>query len=119
MSYTIDGREPDWSLLPERMHGGARRYIENGIPPGDFLTAVICNDLREACGRADDENRRLLFEYVKFFYCHAPRDCWGSPESYKAWVQHGGLAALGQETAAMRLVIKGVGEIAEKALKPC
>ena len=94
MTYTIDGREPDWSMLPERMHGGIRRYIESGISPGHFLTAVICNDLREACGRADDENRRLLFEYVSFFYSHAPRNCWGGPEKYNAWVQHGGLGGM-------------------------
>lgn len=89
---SIDGREPDWFLLPERMHGGIRRYIEHGIPPGHFLTAVICNDLREACGCADDENRRLLFEYVQFFYMYAPRGCWGSEENFKAWVQHRGLS---------------------------
>jgi hypothetical protein len=98
MSDTIDRREPDWNLLPERMHGGVRRYIEQGIPPGDFLTAVISNDLCEACGRADEENQHLLFEYVKFFYCHAPQECWGSQEKYKAWVQHGGLATLDKDT---------------------
>lgn len=91
MTYTINGLEPDFSTLPEHMGGTVRRYIENGISPGHFLTAVICNDLREACSRADDENRRLLFEYVGFFYSHAPSDCWGGPEKYKAWMQHGGL----------------------------
>lgn len=94
MSYTIDGREPDWSLLPQRMRGGVCRYIENGIPPGDFLTAVISNDLREACGRADEENRHLLFEYVKFFHCHAPRQCWGSEDNFKTWTRHHGLDGL-------------------------
>jgi hypothetical protein len=89
-SYTFGG-EPDWSRLPERMHGGIRRYIENGIPPGHFLTAVICNDLREACARADDENRYLLFDYVKFFHNHAPVHCWGSEDRFNAWVQHRGL----------------------------
>jgi hypothetical protein len=102
MTCTIDGREPDWGLLPERMHDGIQCYIENGIRPGDFLTAVICNDLREACRCADDENRHLLFEYVKFFYAHAPCDCWGSPEKYKAWVRHRGLAALDKDAANVR-----------------
>ena len=68
----------DFSKLPERMHGGIRRYIEHGIPPGHFLTAIICNDLREACARADEENRGLLFEYVGFFYNHAPIGCCSS-----------------------------------------
>jgi hypothetical protein len=92
MSYTASGIEPDWELVPERMRGGVRRYIENGIPPGHFLTAVICNDLREACSRADEENRVLLFDYVKFFYCYAPGECWGHPDRFYAWVQHRGLS---------------------------
>ena len=81
---------PDWGGIPERMRGGITRYLEHGIPPGHFLTAVICNDLREACERADDENKHLLFEYVKFFYCHTPVGCWGSPENFEAWVKRGG-----------------------------
>jgi large subunit ribosomal protein L9 len=36
------------------MIGGLRRYIENGIGPGDFLWAVLTNDLRGAIERADE-----------------------------------------------------------------
>ena len=42
-----------------RRQGGTylvRRYIEHGIPPGHFLTAVIEKDLCGASERADDEN---------------------------------------------------------------
>jgi hypothetical protein len=73
--------------IPERMHGGLIRYVEQGIPPGDFLQAVINNDLREACGRADDENKRLLPEYIMWFYNWAPGACWGSPENFKEWME--------------------------------
>ena len=73
------------SRIPERMMGGIRRYIDHGIEPGHFLTAVICNDLREAVGRADEENVQLLREYVLFFYNEAPSPCWGSPEKMRAW----------------------------------
>ena len=76
----------NWGRIPERMRGGITRYIEHGIPPGDFLTAVICNDLREACARADDENRYLLWDYVRFFYNYTPTGCWGSPEKMKVWI---------------------------------
>jgi hypothetical protein len=84
-------RTPDWSLIPDSMIGPLRRYIENGIPPGDFMTAVLSNDLREACARADDINRPRLFEYVKFLHAYAPYSCWGSLKSVKAWVSEGGL----------------------------
>jgi hypothetical protein len=80
----------DWGRIPERMRDGILNYIERRWPPGGFLQAVICNDLREAAGRADDENQLLLFEYVKFFYNHAPHECWGSPEKFQAWLAKNG-----------------------------
>lgn len=76
------------------MRGGVRRYIEEGIPPGHFLTAVLCNDLREACGRADHTNRRLLWEYVALLYRSAPAGSWGSPEKFVAWCNRRGMAGV-------------------------
>lgn len=52
-------------LIPDYMVGAARRYIMNGIPPGSFLTSVICNDLREAVANADDENAARLQGWVR------------------------------------------------------
>ena len=71
--------------VPSYMVGGIERWIKNGILPGDFLTAVLNNDLKEACGRADDVNRRCLFNYIDFFYNYAPSQCWGSPAKVAAW----------------------------------
>ena len=90
VSYT--GTKPNWNLIPERMVGSLRRYIEHGIPPGHFLTAVLCNDLAEACGRADDENVVLLNVYVTFLYCYAPQGCWGSREKFESWCKQKGLS---------------------------
>jgi hypothetical protein len=73
--------------IPDRMMGGLIRYIENGIAPGDFLTAVICNDLKEAVGRADDENIRNLPAYLGYLYNEAPMGCWGSPGQMKRWMK--------------------------------
>lgn len=78
-------------MIPDRMYDALLRYVNNGIAPGDFLTAVLNNDLKEACARADDENRQLIYEYVKFLYNQAPSGCWGSPECVRAWVKRGGL----------------------------
>jgi len=73
--------------IPKRMMGSIDRYINQKIKPGDFLTAVISNDLKEAVGRADDENMRNLPAYVAFFYNHAPASCWGSKEKMKLWLK--------------------------------
>ena len=96
--YTL-GREPDWQLIPEHMRAGLRRYIENGIAPGDFLSAVLCNDLREACGRADEHNRHRLFDYIMFLHNYAPIGSWGSAYNFNRWCERGGL---GWELSAKR-----------------
>lgn len=62
-------------------------YIDAGVPCGGFLTAVLCNDLKESFGRADDFNRDHLFDIVQFLYNKAPAPCWGSPDKVKAWVE--------------------------------
>ncbi len=66
--------------------GPLERYINHHILPGGFLTAVLENDLKEACARADLENRRKLFEYIQYLYNEAPMQAWGSPEKVAAWV---------------------------------
>ena len=72
--------------IPDRMMPGIKRYIEEGIAPGNFLTAVIQNDLSEACGQADDENIQNLPAYAAYFYNEAPSVCWGSKERMKFWM---------------------------------
>lgn len=69
----------------EHMKGAVRRWIEDGITPGSFLSAVIANDLKDACARADDVNRHALFEIVRWFYNEAPAGCWGRPEALSTW----------------------------------
>ena len=63
------------------------RYVENKIPPGGFLCAVLENDLKEACARADDVNRYRLFEIVAYCYNHIPSACWGSREAVINWLK--------------------------------
>jgi len=76
----------DW-YIPQRMMGAIDRYVNQGIQPGHFLTAVISNDLKEALSRADEENLDNLSAYVSYFYNKAPSACWGSEEKMKAWLE--------------------------------
>jgi hypothetical protein len=77
--------------VPGYMMGGLERWVERGIPPGDFLCAVIRNDLRGACERADDTNIRNLAAYIAWFYNRAPSGCWGSEADFEYWKRLGGL----------------------------
>jgi hypothetical protein len=64
---------------------GLERYLTAGILPGDFLRAVLENDLRMAILRADPVNRGRLPELVEWLWHHAPAAAWGSPEAVQAW----------------------------------
>lgn len=77
----------DYTKLPKRLRSGAKRYIEQGIKPGGFLTAVIQNNLKEAVGKADDEMIRVIPSIVGWFYNEAPYDCWGSKNDMRKWIQ--------------------------------
>jgi hypothetical protein len=65
---------------------GITRYVQARIPTGSFLKAVLSNDLKEACARADYLNQHLLFEIVAYLYNEVPSKCWGSPEKVQAWL---------------------------------
>ena len=73
--------------IPAYMREGLRLYVEEGIPPGSFLTSVIENDLMQAVDRADDRNIRNLPAYANYFYNHTPSACHGSREKMKAWIE--------------------------------
>ncbi len=91
--------EDKLSTLPSHMGGAMKRYIEHGIPPGSFLSAVLSNDLKETFARADDENGRAVRDYVVFLYSFAPSGCWGSPDKFTAWQQQGGLHGSSEQEA--------------------
>jgi len=55
------------------MHHIQRWYYES-FPLGSFLSAVVRNDLCEACFRADDVNRRALYLYALFLANKIPSD---------------------------------------------
>lgn len=80
-NYRVRGFE-----ISEHMLYHLRRYTEKHEPVGDFLTAVICNDLREACGHADDTNLHNLPAFIAYLYNEALGNCWGSRERMQAWL---------------------------------
>ena len=63
------------------------RYATHRIPTGGFLHAVLENDLKAACERADNINRGRLFEIVSYCYNNLPAVSWGSPEKVQKWLE--------------------------------
>ena len=81
----------NYEQLPGHIQDGMRRYIEKGIEPGSFLTAVLCNDLMGAVKRADKINQEKLRDICAFLYNEAPAICFGSVEAFQSWVHRGGM----------------------------
>lgn len=81
-------------LIPEHMHGAILRYVENGIPPGSFLEAVLCNQFKEAFQRADSTNIENMKGYAEYVYWYLPSACHGSPTVVAQWIAQRGLKGL-------------------------
>jgi len=75
----------NYTKLPEHIRGGMQRWIEHGIKPGNFLQAVIRNDLVDSFGQADEINLAAIFDIVEFMYNEAPGNCWITKENIKNW----------------------------------
>ena len=54
----------DYSLIPNQsMVVGFKNYVEHGIAPGSFMTALLSNNLTAALSGADSTNRELLTQW--------------------------------------------------------
>lgn len=73
------------SGIPPHLHEGLVRYFADGILPGSFLQAVLCNDLAEAVRRADPFAFTTLGHLVTFLIDVAPPTSWGSRDVVRAW----------------------------------
>lgn len=73
--------------IPERTKRSLIRYARDHVSTGDFLRAVLSNDLFMAIGRADMENLAHLPVIVAFIYNHMPCECWGSRKHYEDWLK--------------------------------
>ena len=92
--------------IPEHMHEGVDRWVNDGCEPGHFLTHILENDFAHAAERADLANQRSLFNYARLLIVYLPMACWGSKENMKEWREHGGYVGLQKrmDTPEARLV---------------
>ncbi|MEO7387408.1 MAG: hypothetical protein ABIX37_10765 [Gammaproteobacteria bacterium] len=72
--------------ITDHMLESLDQYVEQGVPPGGFLYAVLSNDFKGAAGRADDENLANLPAYAAWLYNEAPSPCQGSKEAVEKWL---------------------------------
>ena len=75
-----------FAQLPARQRESLELYLQHGIGPGGFLTAVLCNDLVNTWIHADDVNRAALPVYVGWLVYEAPAESWGSRARVRDWI---------------------------------
>ena len=85
----------NYSLIPNKsMVTGFKNYVEHGIAPGHFMTALLSNNLTAAFDRADATNFALLTErsvdedghelqppWIHWLWWNIPSPLWGSKEA--------------------------------------
>lgn len=88
MSSETQRSRSNYSLIPQQMMVSLLAYTDPNERRcvGGFLRAVLCNDLKEACARADIVNLWILPVYATWLYNEAPAACWGSPSKVDAWL---------------------------------
>ena len=77
--------------VPEHMQAAALRYMLHGLKPGQFLTALLYNDLLETFARADNTNHDAVHDWLKWLYNCCPGNSYGSAERVAEWIAHEGL----------------------------
>ncbi|KKL27562.1 hypothetical protein LCGC14_2383940 [marine sediment metagenome] len=62
-------------------------YVDQGIPTGSFMHAVLANDLMEAFNRADEQNQNNLQSICSYIQNYIPMQCHGSYKKVAKWIQ--------------------------------
>ena len=73
----------EYEIIPSTTQASITRYVELGVKPGGFLTAVLSNDLYNATGRADEQNLAALPAIVRWFANHCPEELYGAENMRK------------------------------------
>ena len=77
----------DYEKIPVAYMGVAMRdYMERGVPPGEFLTALLSNDLMQTFREADENNREVIFQWCRWLHNEAPPLAYGSPKNVRDWI---------------------------------
>lgn len=76
-----------YPTIPPLLLDGLYRYVDDKIPTGSFLNAVLTNNLTETFRRADHESAAALKEILAFVWWELPSNVWGNPKVVKEWLE--------------------------------
>ena len=83
----VTGYNINYATAPnQKMVPAIKRYVENRIEPGGFLTALLSNDLSRTFARADETNGSLIREWVVWVWNDMPPNMVGHEQKVRAWL---------------------------------
>ena len=80
-----------YGKIPVHMLEDLNRYATDHVVSGNFLYALLSNDLSQSFAYADSETRDAMYDYVQYVYNYLPISSWGSKEKVNEWVREGAL----------------------------
>lgn len=76
---------------PGRLHPFIKKtlddYGKHGLPPGDFLLAVLRNDLLGAYARADHDSIATFAAIIHYVRAQLPVGSYGSAAAVDMWIE--------------------------------
>jgi len=81
-------------MIPKLVKDIIDKYVQDGTDGGDFITAILENNLKETFIRGDDFNLMHLKDIMSYVYWETPANSWGSRERVREWQRKGGLIGI-------------------------
>jgi len=84
----IESYEWDGVKIPTDLAKELEFYIYDKQVPGQFIRAVLENDLTKTIQRADLQSLRCLTVLCRFMMHRLPRDAWGDEKQISDWLNN-------------------------------
>ena len=72
------------AAIPPRVLDAINNYVWYAQPTGDFVKAVLSNDLMGAVRRADDRSQTAMQSICEYIMWSVPSVCYGTREKVRA-----------------------------------
>lgn len=79
-------RHGNGAKLPDETIAALELYRTKGLPPGEFLQAILSNDLKRAVSEGLSDERETIAQVVAWAHGNLPTQAWGSEGAVEEWI---------------------------------
>ena len=103
-----------WSGLPDVSQEALKNYFLYALPPGGFLTSLLCcHSWPDVIARADHWNKPILGKYLEWLQEYAPFGSWGNEAAVQSWLDKGPAYQAFQKTRVWEMLSEDHTEMQE------